>query len=262
MTGVQTCALPIWYRFSFAELFAGLEEVRQHNTAGHASYLLGVRSQTGFWNYYLVALAFKTPLAFLVLLGVGLASMWRKREQWTPLAFSAGILLVAMFSNINIGIRHILPIYAGLSLVAAVGLSRCPKWVGAALVLWLAVSSLWSHPDYLPYFNELAGSHPEKILVDSDLDWGQDHKRLAQRLDELGVKDIAFDRYLVDDPIWHRGFPKVHRMDRDVPSPGWNVVGVSLWKSTDLLAWPDRYPPRERVGKSFLLWYFDPSLGR
>jgi 4-amino-4-deoxy-L-arabinose transferase-like glycosyltransferase len=277
--------LAIWagYRFSFGEtgfahwrlpapeLFAGLQQVREHNAAGHAAYLMGVRRQTGFWAYYLVALGVKTPLAFLGLLGIGIAAVWRQRARsmrpWTPLAFSAGILLVAMFSNINIGIRHILPVYAGFSLTAAAGLAPMlesgtgRKWVsraGAVLVLWLAVSSLASHPDYLPYFNELAGSQAEKILADSDLDWGQDHKRLERRLDELGVKQIAFDPYLVDDPIWHRGFPAMHRMDKWAPSVGWNVVGVSLWKTTDLLEWPDRYPPQERVGKSFLLWYFEP----
>jgi hypothetical protein len=277
--------LVVWagYRFSFGEtgfahlrlpapeLFAGLEQVRQHNAAGHPAFLMGARSQTGFLAYYLVALCVKTPLAFLALLGIGVVALWRQRERsarlWTPSAFSAGILLVALFSNINIGIRHILPIYAGLSAIAAVGLARMfesriagkrAAWAGAVLALWLAASSLWSHPDYLPYFNELAGSQPEKILVDSDLDWGQDHKRLERRLDELGVKDVSFDRYLYDDPIWHRGFPVVHRLDKAAPSVGWNVVGVSLWKTTDLVEWPDRFEPRERVGKSFLLWYFEP----
>ena len=139
---VAVGCLVVWagYRFSFGEvgfaqlrlpapeLFAGLEQVRQHNAAGHPAYLLGARSQTGFWTYYLVALGVKTPLAFLALLGIGIAALWRQRERsarlWTPLAFSAGILLVALFSNINIGIRHILPIYAGLSAIAAVGLAR------------------------------------------------------------------------------------------------------------------------------------------
>jgi 4-amino-4-deoxy-L-arabinose transferase-like glycosyltransferase len=279
--------LVIWagYRFSFGdvgfahlrlpapELFAGLQQVKEHNAAGHAAYLLGARSQNGFWDYYLVALAVKTPLAFLALLGIGMAMVWRRRREWagwwTPLAFSGGVVLVALFSNINIGIRHILPVYCGFSVLAAVGLAWLlesadrRQWAAAAvLAVWLAASSLASHPDYLPYFNELAGSQPEKILVDSDLDWGQDHKRLERHLDELGVKDIAFDRYLYDDPIWHRGFPTMHRMNQDAPSVGWNVVGVSFWKSTGLLAWPDRYPPRERVGSSFLLWYFNPAAGR
>jgi len=54
----------------------------------------------------------------------------------------------------------------------------------AVLVAWLAGSSLLSHPDYLAYFNEFAGGEPQNILVDSDLDWGQDIKRLSTRLHE------------------------------------------------------------------------------
>ena len=44
------------------------------------------------------------------------------------------------------------------------------------------IGSLAAHPDYLAYFNALAGDDPERIVVDSDLDWGQDIKRLGQRL--------------------------------------------------------------------------------
>jgi len=55
------------------------------------------------------------------------------------------------------------------------------------LAAWFGASSLISHPDYLAYFNEFAGSEPENIVVDSDLDWGQDVKRLAARLREVGL---------------------------------------------------------------------------
>ena len=48
------------------------------------------------------------------------------------------------------------------------------------------MSGAWNHPDYLAYFNELAGDEPERILADSDLDWGQDMLRLSARLREVG----------------------------------------------------------------------------
>ena len=118
-----------------------------------------------------------------------------------PLAFSLGILLSSMTSHVNIGLRHILPIYAGLSILAAVGLAalieRAPTatWAGVAavaLVSWLAATGAIRHPDYLAYFNEFAGDHPERILVDSDLDWGQDTIRLARRLKELGATQVSY----------------------------------------------------------------------
>ena len=103
-----------------------------------------------------------------------------------------------------------------------------------------------------------AGREPEKILTDSDLDWGQDLKRLARRLQEVGAQDVTFNRYIVID-LQELGFPRVHPMNRMTPSPGWNAIGVGLWKESRLFLWPDWIKPRERVGKSILLWYFPPG---
>src|SRR6202044_3917194 len=92
----------------------------------------------------------------------------------------------------------------------------------AVLLVWMAVSSLKIHPDYLAYFNELAGSHPENILVDSDLDWGQDMKRLSQRLREAGAPFVTFTP--MSDPGLPEvlGFPPIRVSDIPNPSPGWN----------------------------------------
>ena len=250
------------------ELFAGIEQVREHNAAGHDTYLLGQRGTTGFWDFYLVGLAVKTPLPVLALFLIGMVAVWRARRKFPrrllPLAYCAGVLAVGMFSRINIGIRHVLPIYMGIALVAAAGAvnllerPQTGKWIQAvlaALLLWFAAGSLAAHPDYLPWFNELAGSEPENILADSDLDWGQDIKRLAHRLHELGATDVTFDRYIVVD-LAALGFPRVHPMNGNYPSPGWNALGVGVWKESRLFLWPDQIKPRERVGKSILLWYF------
>ena len=281
LLAMMLACLLIWsaYRFSFdrvgpggirlpaPELFAGLLQVSAHKAAGHDSYLLGTRGSTGFWDFYLVGLAVKTPLAVLALLGIGMAAVRKRPAMWMPAMFAAGILLVGMFSRINIGIRHVLPMYIGISLLAGAGaldlLKRgdARKWVHgalAALALWFAASSVLSHPDYLPYFNELAGSKPEKILADSDLDWGQDIKRLGKRLQEVGAQDVTFDRYIVID-LQQLGFPRVHMMNQNAPSVGWNAIGVGLWKESRLVLWPDWIRPQERVGKSILLWYFPPG---
>ncbi|HOL69931.1 MAG TPA: glycosyl transferase [Bryobacteraceae bacterium] len=152
---VVVAALVIWagYRFSFAyssfvgarvpapELFAGIQEVINHNKEGHVTYLLGERSESGFWYYYPVVLAVKTPLAFHALLFAGIVACARKKLAglWFPaLAFPAGILLVGLFSRINIGVRHILPVYIGFAIVAAGGLAylldlaRRAAWAKAA----------------------------------------------------------------------------------------------------------------------------------
>jgi hypothetical protein len=270
-------------RLPFPELYQGIQAVAEHEKGGHVSYLLGKISLSGFWYYYPVVLAVKTPLGFLALAAAGAALAVRNRAALRharlPLAFAAGILAVGFFSHINIGVRHILPVYIGLSIAAAAGAvhlfgqPNAGKWLRYAMLLaalWFAGSSLLSHPDYLAYFNELAGPEPEKVLVDSDLDWGQDVKRLSQRLRELGAPEVYCAVFANASFEKEHGFPPTYQSLPDRPGPGWNAIGVSNWKLLRLGAhgdyririWPDRVQPLERVGKSILLYYFQPVPGR
>ena len=98
----------------------------------------------------------------------------------------------------------------------------------------MAGSSLLAHPDYLAYFNELAGSRPENVLLDSDLDWGQDMKRLAKRLREEGAKYLTFTPFTDPGLLQALGFPPVRLSDVPIPSPGWNAVSLTVWKSRRL----------------------------
>jgi Dolichyl-phosphate-mannose-protein mannosyltransferase len=268
------------YRFSFSALFAGIRAVEAHNAEGHPTYLLGQRSNTGFWYFYPVLLAVKTPLALLIFLGLALFFGVKERSQfrryWPVLAFAAGILVVALFSRINIGVRHILPVYISFSLVSAAAAlklmerSRERTWIRGALgvlLVWFAVSSIRCHPDYLPYTNELAGSSPEKVIADSDLDWGQDMKRLSARLQQAGATQVTFEPSILADFQGEHGFPRIMRSSPITPYAGWNAVSLSLWKVRRLglldthpeaVLWPDRVPPGERVGKGVMLWYFPP----
>jgi len=286
-------ALLVWagYRFSWAhgvpapEFWAGIREVANHNSHGHWSYLLGQVNQTGYWVFFPIAIAVKTPLGILLL---ALAGTWvalrspAAGKKWLPVAFVAGIMAVAMPSNINIGIRHVLPVYLGIALLGAVaverawGATRPAKWIQvttAALLLWVAASSLLSHPDYLAYFNEAAGSQPEKILAESDLDWGQDVTRLGRRLHELGARQVTFipnDELDFKRQPGFEGIQVSDTMSWAFPAPGWNAVPLTLLKvrrlgfydtHPELQLWPNVIPPRERVGKSILLWYVPPGAG-
>jgi len=267
------------FRLPAPQLFDGLKMVADHNRDGHYAYLLGARSTMGWWYFYPVVLAVKTPLAFLALTAYGVMIVLRepRSRAWLPLAFSGGILLVGLFSHINIGVRHILPIYIGLSLLAAIAVVRIletaegiawPRNTLAILLLWMTVSSALSHPDYLAYFNELAGSKPENILLDSDLDWGQDMKRLAKRLREAGAPFVTFTPLADPGLPQALGFPPIRASDVPIPSPGWNAVSLTQWKSRrlrllnthpEVIPWPDLYPPGERIGRGIMLWYFPPG---
>jgi 4-amino-4-deoxy-L-arabinose transferase-like glycosyltransferase len=284
----------VWagYRFSYGdyagmrlpapELFAGIQAVIEHNKQGHPAYLLGMHSRFGWWYYYPVVLAVKTPLPFLALLFAGAAICLRKAGRtnpatWLPLAFSLGILFFALFSQINIGVRHVLPVYMGFSIVAAVGaarlweMSRTARWAAwtlGLLLVWHGATSALSHPDYIPYVNALAGSEPEKILAESDLDWGQDMKRLAKRLHEVGARQVAFNPFIVAYLEAVHGFPPIQPMDPEVPSPGWNAASITMIKAErlgledehpEIKLWTEQIKPTERLGNTTLLWYFPPQ---
>jgi len=274
--GIEPIPGPSSFRVPAPELFEGIQEVSNHNDKGHEGYLLGHRRESGWWYYYFIALAVKTPLPFFALVLCGLFCLDRGKGWGVglALAFSVGILLFAsLFSRINIGVRHILPVYLGFAVIAGAGAaqllqsartSRAGRWISGVLVVWLAASSLRSHPDYLAYFNELPGDQPEQFLADSDLDWGQEMKRLTVRLRELGVHEFAFTPYFPDLPA-RPGLPPHHPVDPINPSPGWNALNVTAVKAWRLgmddtrPIWPERIKPTEKVGEGIWLWYFPPG---
>jgi len=275
----------VWFtsiRLPFPELYAGIHQLIEHQRLGAGStYLFGEHSDTGWWWYYIVVLGVKTPLAFLCLLACGLFVMRCKdapRGLWLAAMFSCGILLPCLFSRINLGVRHILPIYLGLSIVAAAGanalINRRPSWqpagwIGLTLLISLTTSSLLAHPDYIAYFNVLAGPHPEQVLVDSDLDWGQDMKRLALRLQKAGATQLAFTPCLRTTNFTALGLPPTTPTDFLNPSPGWNAIRLTVLelmladkrsKHLKFPFWPEVIEPGEKIGKGIVLWYFPPGM--
>jgi MFS family permease len=263
------------------ELLDGIRANVEHDHGGHGAYLLGQFRMTGWWYYFPVALAVKTPIAFMVflLLGAYVCIVNRRVPTYLyPLVFILGILFLAMRVRIDIGIRHVEPIYIGLSVVAALGVARLLEWCRTAvisaitaggLVAWMVISVAVYHPDYLTYFNGFAGKHPENILVDSNYDWGQDLRFLAKRLHELHVSEFSLasswevkhDAYLES---WY-GLPAIKRVSDSSPSSGWTVVSPTYDKATRFTSnglgmappWYDHIAPTERVGA--LLLYYTPA---
>ncbi len=187
-----------WLHLPAHAYLAGLNAVADHNAGGHPSYLLGMRSETGWWYYFPVVFAVKSTMAALaatvLLLGAGLWQAWR-REWISPMTLGLALppLLYfgfSMTSGINIGMRHILPVYPFLYVGAAGWLATRAHWRRGVYVL-VALAALQVGecaritPDYLAFFNELAGGpgRGPEYLVDSNIDWGQDVKKLGRWLD-------------------------------------------------------------------------------
>src|SRR5215472_15610690 len=89
------------------EVFEGIRAVVELNQQGHPGFLLGEVRTTGWWYYLPVALAVKTPIAFVILAALGTVVCLRERTRpiyLTPIALCLGVLLPAMRSNLAMGI--------------------------------------------------------------------------------------------------------------------------------------------------------------
>lgn len=223
----------------FADFVSGLQLVWAYSSIGWPAYLLEEYSDGGWWYYYPVAMLVKTPLpALIAVVASVVLTPWIARVDWRRegcVALTASVLLAAaMTSKLNIGIRHVLPIYPLLYICAGrLALLRLrPSWVATALLVvggaWYLLGTLRAHPHHLAYYNEAAGGPGGgyRIVADSAIDWGQDLKELRSFMDRENVDAIrlayfgglspgsygiryqplpSFDRY-VEDPGYSGSF--------------------------------------------------------
>jgi hypothetical protein len=177
------------------------------------AFLNGDYRSTGWVQYFPYTTAVKTPLALFGLLALaGLqaatlkrdAALWRRRlYEWSPLLSLFAVYWVfSLGSGLNIGHRHILPVYPVLFVMAsgaAAWVTAPLRWSGVAaamLAAWFAAESVWIRPHYLEYFNELVGPGDAwKHVVDSSIDWGQDLPELRRWLDAHPEKGPVFISY-------------------------------------------------------------------
>jgi hypothetical protein len=200
-----------------------------HNLSGHGAYLMGEWSTTGWWYYFPCAAFFKsTPVELVLALGLVVWIVaWLKRvgrtaggpsprpssqggegggetrpRDWSRLVWWSGLVIYALMMlnvRVQIGHRYLLPLYPLVILIAvdagAELAKKRPKLLSALGTLLLAGQfvSAWSvAPHYLAYFSPLVGgpTNGAKLLVDSNLDWGQDLPSLRTELEGLGYSRV------------------------------------------------------------------------
>ena len=244
--------LPEGWLFGFLYTYA--------TTLIRSSFLMGTIRLRGWWYYFPAAMLFKTPTATLLsivlaplaaILSLGwlhasrsdLPPFWR-RHGWTIVALTLppGIYFVAaLLTNLNLGLRHILPVYpflfVGLGWIFSL-LFRArvmlAKIVGGVIAGVLLLETVVAYPNFLPFFNAPSGGSRGglKLLGDSNLDWGQDltalvswqHEHPADKiyLCYFGMADPrAYDLDFVNLP---GGYPLLPMGDLS-PTPG--VVAIS-----------------------------------
>lgn len=259
-----------------SEFAIGLRQLKEHIKFGHAAYLMGRYSNHGWWYYFLVVLAIKTPLGFLLITAFGFILLGYRAirsitwEIFVPCLCAATIFLIGITANINIGIRHILPIYPLLAMIAGYGtvclwtsdqFQIISRFAVCLLMGWIVMSSVMAHPDYLPYFNEIASSSPERFVVGSDLDWGQDLHRLGVELRNRDVQKVSLECFGNAIHLGkHFGLPLVKPLRRYEPTTGWIAISVRKLKDVrnpphDGYKWLEAYEPVTTIGKSIKLYY-------
>lgn len=154
-------------------------------------YLFGHLYTGSLWYYLPAALLVKTPLGLLALGAAGVVAtvaVRRLRPAAPYLLLPTVVLLAAaMTGSRDFGTRYALFVPMFLAVAGAAVLALRVRWtqvLTGLLVLWVAVSSLRTFPYYLPYANEAFGgpAATHRLLHDSNVDWGQDLGRLADRL--------------------------------------------------------------------------------
>lgn len=303
MAGGLVSVVVIWAAYGFAlrpvplgPLWQDLAWTLEYFGRPSGAYLLGETRAGGWWYYFPVAYLVKTPLAILgMLIWAGTLtvwSIWQHRRpsgmSWTPFLFltlpPAVYMVVTLVGPLNIGYRHLLPVLPYVALFVAVSLlsktastGHRSRIVVGGLVGWVIVLALIIWPDYIPYFNRLAGG-PDRswqVLSDSNIDWGQDLPTLAAwdaaRTDDLPLYLSYFGTahpraYGVDYeplPTWAPGPeqppPERQTFDPADPAPGWYAISVTnlhghVLENPDLYAAFRDLEPALRLGDSIRIY--------
>lgn len=275
-----------------------------HARRGHPGFLLGEFRTHGWWYYFPIAWLVKSSLPTILAVFFGTVRSVRfpqfERGWWVPLLAGFFILGPALVGGINIGIRHILPIYpllfvfpvgallnqgppirrsCGLTSPTSRSASQHPGCsddsaresmgkpavrpgfyfvLGILLGLLQFPVALAAYPSYTSFFNRAVGGieRGEKILSDSNIDFGEDFIRLARYQKEKGISELALAKFVMYDPS-HYG---VRYRELTGPTAGWVAVEVMAqqWarrEEPNPLAWLDEYTPVDRVGGSIKIYF-------
>ncbi|MBI2822232.1 MAG: glycosyltransferase family 39 protein [Acidobacteria bacterium] len=210
--------------------------VWKHNAQGHANIFLMKPATLGHFGYFPLAFVLKTPIPVLLAMLAGARLLFARKLpwRWLWLLFASTYWLAALTSNINIGVRHLLPAVPLMWLLAAAALQTAlrrssGRWVTGLLLGWLALASFRNWGSELAYFNELAGGRSGwKYLADSNVDWGQQVAPLADFVRRSRVAPLYQDLF-TNLPLSDYGIqaePVTKAIDGMRLRPGWYAISA------------------------------------
>jgi hypothetical protein len=273
---------------SFTHYLTGQMMVFQRVGGGNIVFLLGQVTDSSFRWYFPVTYLVKTSIPFLFLLGMTVLTFMyaflKKIEIQKKIPLFYQILVVfigwywviAISSNLNLGIRYILPIVVATEIVVwFVIFSLKPKiylWSSIIYVgiIWVWLTPILAFPSYLGYVNDFVGKERAfQVFVDSNLDWGQDLYRLVDFTTKNNIDTIKLDYFGGGDPQLE--FPgKFTKLDsREGPQSGWIAISATKLQSSRYYQqkfnledywWLFWETPQEVIGGSILVYYIEPNI--
>jgi len=280
----------------------GLFTAMNRSTSGNTTYFLGQISDKGWRGiYFPVVYLIKNPLSFhlLTLIALLYAAFLIKRPFWkdicsrkkewiknhftefSMLFFIVFYWMISLSSELNIGVRHLMPVFPFTIMLVSGVIANFLKepflklkysLVGI-LLLWQALSVIAIYPHFLAYFNELVGGPDKGYLyaVDSNLDWGQDLKRLAVWANENKIDKIYLDYFGGGDANYYLGEKFIQwsgsKDPNEIPKGSYFAVSVTQMQggrakpakgfsqSTSYYNWLSNYePPVAKIGYSIFVY--------
>ena len=287
----------------YAQYFTGLFMVFHRATFGHTTYFLGEISNLGWKNYFPIVYSIKEPLTFhiLTLFALLYAAWLIKKPFWVNtfsrirnwikshfpefamLTFIGFYWTTSLYSNLNIGVRHLLPIFPFTMLLVSVMTVNSLKGpylktkylILGALILWQAVSVISIFPHFLAYANELVKGPNNLYIytVNSNLDWGQDLKRLKNWVEENKIEKIYVDYFGGSNPEYYfkeKFSPWWGTRDpQELPEGSYLAVSATLLQGgrgkknpglegpEGYYLWLNKYTPVAKIGYSIFVYRID-----
>jgi predicted membrane-bound dolichyl-phosphate-mannose-protein mannosyltransferase len=190
-------AAPPWTYFSNMRLVNA-----NHTNPNHRFYLLGSFSRTGWWYYFFLAFVVKATIPLLVTIVLAITHFAVKRFvdlRGETLILGAVLIytLAVLLGADDLGIRYLLPIFPllyiwGSRIVAQLQYKIAGIALLALLVGWQMREAVTAFPNFIPYFNQIAGGAPGGIhfLDDSNIDWGQGMKQASEYIQSHRLKNV------------------------------------------------------------------------
>ncbi len=201
------------YQFNSINLyFEGLFRTFKRLSMGRSTFLFGNYSTTGWWYYFIYTFLIKTPIPFLLILLIsGIKSLPEPVLVIPCLIY----FFFASISKVQIGFRHILPIFPFLIVISSSVVSTDSNknntkppilnFILLPLIGWYIFGCMKIHPFHLSYFNEFVGGAKNgyKYLTDSNIDWGQGLKKLGKWFLKQKYKGIYLCYFGTADPHYY-----------------------------------------------------------